>query len=211
MTDSPPIASEMSMIGCHACDLLVRKPAHRRHQYLHCPRCGARLHERITNSISYAWAFLLAALILYFPANLYPVMTVIYFGRGQPSTIMGGVIELIGAGQWPIAALVFFASIFVPVLKILVLAFLLVSVQWEWRWRPRERTVLYRFIETVGRWSMIDIFMISILVALVQLGAIANIEPGPGAACFAAVVILTMFAAMLFDPRLIWDKAERKT
>ena len=211
MSAAPVIASELSMIGCHACDLLVRKPAHSGHRPLHCPRCGARLHGRIANSISYAGAFLLAALILYFPANLYPVMTVIYFGRGQPNTIMGGVIELIGAGQWPIAALVFFASIFVPVLKIVVLAFLLISVQRGWRWRPRQRTVLYRFIETVGRWSMIDIFMISILVALVQLGAIANIEPGPGAACFAAVVVLTMFAAMWFDPRLIWDRAERKT
>ncbi len=147
--------------------------------------------------------------MLYFPANIYPIMTVISFGRGAPDTILSGVIHLIEANQWPIAALVFFASIFVPVLKILILGFLLISVQLKSNWRPRDRTVLYRFTETVGRWSMLDIFMISILVALVKLDAIATIEAGPGAISFAAVVILTMLAAMAFDPRLIWDNAEQ--
>jgi len=150
----------------------------------------------------------MAAIVFYIPANTYPIMTVIMFGSGSPDTILSGVVHLAQAGEWPIALLVFFASIFVPILKILVLAFLLLSVQFKWRWRPKERTVLYRITETVGRWSMIDIFMISILVGLVKLGQIATIEAGPGATAFALVVVLTMFAAMCFDPRLIWDVME---
>jgi paraquat-inducible protein A len=146
--------------------------------------------------------------ILYVPANLLPVMTVTSFGRGHPDTILSGVEALIGAGMWPVALLVFFASITVPVLKLIGLTFLSVSVQRRSSWRPRDRTLLYRIIESVGRWSMVDIFMISILVALVNLGTIASIEPGIGAIAFAAVVIITMIASMSFDPRLIWDRQE---
>ena len=135
-------------------------------------------------------------------------MTVISFGQGAPDTIISGVVHLIEANQWPIAILVFFASVFVPVLKISVIAYLLVSVQMGSIWRPKQRTLAYRLTEVVGRWSMIDIFMISILVALVKLDAVATIEAGPGAVAFAAVVILTMLSAMCFDPRLIWDPVE---
>jgi paraquat-inducible protein A len=145
---------------------------------------------------------------LYVPANLLPVMTVTSFGKGEPDTILSGVKVLIEAGMWPIALLVFFASITVPVLKLLGLSFLLISVQRRSAWRPRDRTFLYRIIESVGRWSMVDIFMISILVALVDLGSIATIQPGPGAIAFAAVVIITMIASMAFEPRLIWDRQE---
>ena len=123
---------------------------------------------------------MIAACILYIPANLLPVMTVTSFGHGEPDTILSGVKTLIQAGMWPVALLVFFASITVPVLKIVALVFLLISVQRRSRWRPRDRTVLYRVVELVGRWSMVDIFMISILVALVNLGAIATIVPGTG-------------------------------
>ena len=151
---------------------------------------------------------MLAALILYIPANILPVMTVISMGEGDPDTIMSGVILLLEHGMWPIALLVFFASITVPVTKLIVIIYLLLSVQYKSKWRPRDRTMLYRVTEAIGRWSMIDIFMISILVALVKLEAIATIEPGAGATSFAAVVILTMFAAMSFDPRLIWDAME---
>ena len=151
---------------------------------------------------------MVTAAILYIPANLLPVMTVIYFGRGEPDTILSGVKELIEAGMWPVALLVFFASITVPVLKLIGLTFLLITVQRRSTWRLRDRGLMYRIIEQVGRWSMVDIFMISILVALVNLGAIATIEPGVGAICFAAVVIITMFASMSFDPRLIWDAEE---
>ena len=211
MTRANLTATQAALIGCHACDLLVRRPSAPLHGHPACPRCGATLHQRKTNSIARAWACVIAAFILYFPANLYPIMTVIWFGRGEPDTIMSGVIHLLQAGEWPIAILIFFASIFVPVVKLTVLSFLLVSVQFRWKWRPRDRTVIYRFTEAIGRWSMIDIFMVSILVALVQLGAIATIEPGIGATSFACVVVLTMFAAMAFDPRLIWDNAEHNT
>jgi len=151
---------------------------------------------------------MLTSYILYIPANLLPVMTVVMSGKGAPDTIMSGVIELIEGGMWPLAAVVFFASITVPVLKLLALTYLLISVQRKSRWRPRERTVLYRITEGIGRWSMIDVFVISILVALVKLGALATIEAGAGALAFCGVVVFTMFAAMSFDPRLIWDALE---
>jgi len=208
-TDDPASASSPdALIGCHECSH-VSNVHHVQHGE-RCSRCEARLHHRKPNSIARSWALLVAAIILYIPANLYPIMTVISFGKGAPDTILSGVIHLMEADQWPIALLVFFASIFVPMLKIAMIAFLLISVQIGSTWRPKERTIAYRLTEIFGRWSMIDIFMISILVALVKLGSIATIEAGPGAVAFAAVVILTMVSAMSFDPRLIWDKVERK-
>ena len=172
-----------------------------------CPRCGFTLHHRKPNSLARAWALTLAAAILYIPANTYPILTVIRFGAGQPSTILEGVRELLEAGMWPLALLVFFASIAVPVLKLFGLVLLLITAMARVRARRRDRTALYRIVEAVGRWSMIDIFMESILVALVQFGAIVTIVPGAGAIAFAAVVVLTMLAARAFDPRLIWDRA----
>jgi paraquat-inducible protein A len=146
-------------------------------------------------------------LMLYIPANIYPVLTVVRLGAGQPSTILGGVRELLELGMWPLAALVFFASVVVPVLKLVGLGILLISTQMGTDWALNDRIVLYRIVEAIGRWSMIDIFMESILVALVQFGQLASVYPGPGAVAFAAVVILTMLAARSFDPRLMWDNA----
>ena len=203
-----PAKTRAALVGCHACDLVSRMGRPLKGRRLRCPRCGAVLHRRKPNSIARTWALLLTATILYIPANAFPIMTVISFGKGAPDTILSGVKHLIEGGMWPLALLVFFASITVPVLKLLGLSYLLISVQRRSRWRPRDRTRLYRMTEVVGRWSMIDIFMISILVALVKLGSIATIEPGVGATSFAAVVILTMIAAMSFDPRLIWDNLE---
>jgi paraquat-inducible protein A len=174
-----------------------------------CPRCGTSLHPRKPNSLSRTSALVLTAAILYVPANVYPVMTVVSFGKGSPDTILSGIKEFIHAGMWPLALLVFFASITVPVLKLIGLSFLILSVRRKSRWRLRDRTVLYRIIEAVGRWSMIDVFMISILVALVKLGSIATIEPGVGATSFAGVVVVTMIASICFDPRLMWDAAEK--
>jgi paraquat-inducible protein A len=192
------------VIGCHTCALVsvVADPAH-----AHCPRCGSALHRRRRDSIPATWALSVASLVLYLPANIYPVLTVIQLGADQPSTILGGVRGLISEGMWPLALLVFFASIAVPVLKLISLAILLISTQLHSRWRLHDRTILYRVVEGIGRWSMIDVFMISILVALVHFGALVTINPGPGAIAFAAVVILTMFAAECFDPRLMWDAA----
>ena len=196
------------LVSCHGCSQLYRLPGQGDPA---CTRCGGSLHRRKPNSIAKSWALTIAACILYIPANLLPIMTVVHFGQGEPSTILGGVVLLVQAGMWPVAALVFFASVAVPVLKLLCLMYLLMTVQWRVTWRPRDRTLLYRVVEAVGRWSMVDIFMISILVALVSLGSIASVEPGAGAIAFAAVVVITMLAAMAFDPRLIWDVFEEKS
>lgn len=198
-----PTVTGAGYLLCHCCRLLSRPGQAADH--VRCPRCGAALHRRKPDSLARTWALTLTAYILYVPANLLPIMTVTISGRGEPDTIISGVKELLLGGMWPLALLVFFASITVPVLKLLVLTYLLLSVQFRSHWRPRERTVLYRLTETIGRWSMIDVFVITILVAVVELGALATIEAGPGAVAFGGVVVVTMFAAMSFDPRLIWD------
>ncbi len=190
-------------IGCESCDLVSAPPLHE----ARCPRCNSALHARKPDSLSRTWALVIAAAILYVPANLYPVLTVMQLGAGQPSTILGGVEELVSSGMYPLAALVFFASIAVPMLKLVGLTVMLVTTQTgrtEWL---RDRTRLYHFVAFIGRWSMIDIFMESLLGALVQFGTVITIEPGIGAVAFCAVVILTMFAAETFDPRLMWDAA----
>ena len=201
-------ADHRTLVSCHACHQVYGLPDDAGHPL--CARCGAALHKRNQGSIPTAWALTVAACILYIPANLLPIMTVIHFGRGEPSTILGGVVLLAQVGMWPVAALVFFASVVVPVVKLICLMYLMLSVQWRMTWRPGDRTLLYRIVEAVGRWSMVDIFMISILVALVSLGSIATIDPGPGAVAFAAVVVITMIAATTFDSRLIWDVIEKE-
>ncbi|MGN7963978.1 paraquat-inducible protein A [Brucella sp. 22210] len=164
-------------------------------------------HRRKHNSLTRSWALVITAAILYIPANLMPVMTITSLGASEAETILSGIISLADSGMWPLAILVFFASILVPMLKLCGLILLLVPTQRGLAWRLRERTALYRLIEFLGRWSMIDIFVLSILAALVQLGQIATIEPGTGAVAFAAVVIITMIASQTFDPRLMWDVA----
>lgn len=173
-----------------------------------CTRCASRLHAREPDSLGRTAALVAAGAILYIPANLLPVMTVINFGQGAPSTIIGGVDELAEAGLWPLALLVFIASVAVPVLKLGGLSWFLVAA---WRGsaaRLHARTRLYRIIDAIGRWSNIDVFMIAILTALVQFGAVASIRADAGAVAFAAVVILTMLASHVFDPRVMWDRAE---
>jgi len=189
-------------LGCDTCHSVTRTVPGE-----HCPRCGSRLRARKPNSVARTWALGIAALILYIPANTYPVLTATQLGDSEPSTILAGVRALLEEGMWPLAALVFFASVIVPGLKVLGLALLLLTTRAGSRWRLRDRTRLYRIIENIGRWSMIDIFMGSILVALLQFGAIVSVVPGPGALAFASVVILTMLAAQSFDPRLMWDAA----
>jgi paraquat-inducible protein A len=189
-------------IGCDTCRLVSRSAPG-----LQCSRCGFRLRDRRPASLQRTWAFALAAMVLYIPANTYPVLTVVSLGAGQPSTILGGVRELLELGMWPLAGLVFFASVAVPVLKLIGLGILLISTHMGTSRALHDRTVLYRVVEAIGRWSMIDIFMESILVALVQFGQLASVYPGPGAIAFAAVVILTMLAARSFDPRVMWDNA----
>jgi paraquat-inducible protein A len=168
------------------------------------------LFQRLPQSLSRTWALLITAAILLIPANLYPIMTVVYFGSGQPDTIISGVVRLIQSGQYPIAILVFIASVAVPVIKILGIAFLLLVVQLRWRLSPHQCTLMYRSIEWIGRWSLLDLFMISILVTLVDLGEIATVSAGTGSTAFAGVVVLTMMSVMTFDPRLIWDLQDTK-
>ncbi len=195
-------AAETGRIGCRCCHLLSEAEPGQR-----CPRCGAALHRRKRDSAARSWALILAAAILYVPANWFPVMDIVSFGRGGPHTILGGVVEFVETGFWPLALIVFLASVAVPVLKLAGLAAMLLGVRRRSARRLRGRTRLYRFIEAIGRWSMIDVFVVSVLVALVRFGTLASISSEVGAACFAAVVVLTMLAAEAFDPRLMWDAA----
>jgi paraquat-inducible protein A len=199
-------ARNQGLISCHTCHLLCRGGD--AGAAMTCPRCGARLHGRKPDSINRTWALVLAAFVFYIPANVLPITTVISFGKGQSDTIMSGVIYFINSGMWPIALVIFVASVFVPLVKLFLLSFLLISVQRKSRWRQKDRTRLYRITEIIGRWSMVDIFVVTILVALVNLGALASIHARSGAVFFCAVVVITMFAAMSFDPRLIWDTEE---
>jgi len=198
----------MGMIGCHSCHLLCEAPLLKNNQHSCCPRCGSALHSRKQNSISRCLALVIAASILMVPAQMLPITITSALGHTQSDTILSGVIYFLHTGLWPIALVIFVASVFVPFAKLLILSLLMLSVQFRWRWRPRDRTRLYRVTDLVGRWSMVDVYVVTILVALVKLGAVASIDAGPGATYFAGVVILTMFAAESFDPRLIWDAME---
>jgi paraquat-inducible protein A len=190
------------LIGCHCCGLLnLAEPEDR------CRRCHTVLRKRKLNSISRSWALLIASAFLYVPANIYPVMLITKLAITQPYTITGGIIELADYGLWPLAVLVFFASITIPLAKLFILGYMLIHTQARSTTHLIGRTHAFRVIEFIGRWSMIDVFMISILVALVRFGQFANIRADVGAACFAAVVVLTMFAVVCFDPRLMWDEA----
>ncbi|CAH0175379.1 MULTISPECIES: paraquat-inducible protein A [Pseudomonas] len=199
-------AIDAGILICTECHELNKQEADSEEQL--CTRCGALIHARRPNSLTRTWALLITAAILYIPANLLPIMTVSSLGQGDPSTIMSGVIQLVQHGMFPIAAVVFIASILVPTFKLVGIGLLLFSVQRHQPLSAQQRIVMYRFIEFIGRWSMLDIFVIAILVALVNFGRLASIEANLGAAAFASVVILTMFAAVTFDPRLIWDNTE---
>ena len=196
-------ARQAGLLSCHVCGQLSRPPANA--NTLRCPRCNAPLHLRKPASLATTWALVLAAAILFVPANLLPIMTTTSLLGTQQDTIMSGVVFLWQSGSWPLAAVVFFASVMVPLLKIIALIYLAASVQRHSRLRLIQRTRLYRMVEFVGRWSMLDIYVITLLVALVQFQGLATIQAGPAAVAFGAVVVLTMFAAMSFDPRLIWD------
>ena len=189
----------MQCLDCHALNELHRS---------HCRRCGAKVSPRRPASLARTWALLIAAMVFYIPANVLPMMTVISFGKGEPDTIMSGVIALVHVGMWPIALVVFVASILVPTFKLIGLTLLLYSVQRHVPMSAKQRIYMYRFIEWIGRWSMLDIFVIAILVALVRFDSLATVEAGSASIAFATVVVLTMLAAISFDPRLIWDNTD---
>jgi paraquat-inducible protein A len=204
----PVTAASLGLLSCHDCGLLS-KPAGG-HMGGVCPRCGAHLHLRKPDSLTRTWALLITAAILYIPANLLPVMEAGSMFGSQKDTILSGVIYLWNSGSAPIALLIFFASILVPLAKLFALAYLLISVQRRSVLMPLQRTQLYRLAEFIGRWSMVDIYVVALLVTLVQFGGLATIHPAPGAIAFGGVVVLTMIAAMSFDPRLIWDPVKDK-
>jgi paraquat-inducible protein A len=206
-TSTADTAARAGLFVCHDCGLLSKPLFAHVHAGI-CPRCDATLHRRKPDSLVRTWAFVFGAMVLYIPAILLPVMVTSTLFGTQSDTILSGVVYLWNAGSWSLAAIVFIASIVVPVLKILSLAYLAWSTQLRSPFIPRQRTRIYRLVEFVGRWSMLDIYVITVLVALVQFGSLASIEAGPGAIAFGAVVVLTMFAALSFDPRLIWDAVE---
>lgn len=196
-------AAARGLAVCHVCGLA--SPVRRQR----CPRCHGGLHLRSRESLQRTWAFTVAALLLYLPANLLPILRVESFAGPQSSTIMSGVIQFWQEEDYPVAIIIFVASVIIPVLKIISIVWLCLAANTGFR--PRGMTRLYRVTEFVGRWSMVDVFVVAILVGVVQLGSTISIHPGAGAMSFAAVVILTMFAAMSFDPRLIWDVAATRT
>ena len=202
-------AAGRGLLACPACELVSRAPTRTssavNDEGIACPRCGADVHLRKPESIRRTWAFVLAASVLYVPANMLPIMDTNSLFDAQRDTILSGVMYLWSTGSWGTALIVFVASIVTPLVKLIALACLTLSVQFRSTWRPLLRTRIYRAVTIVGRWSMLDIFVVTVLVALVQLQSIAVITAGPAAIAFGAVVVLTMFAAYSFDPRLIWD------
>jgi paraquat-inducible protein A len=193
-------------LNCPTCALVSRSST----DGAACPRCGTALHFRKPGAIGRTWALVIAAMALYVPANTLPIMSTSSLFGSQTDTIMSGVIFLWHDGAWYLAAIVFVASIAVPLAKMLGLVLLLVSVQLGWQRGMLERARLYRALEAVGRWSMLDIFVIALLATVVQLTALASVRPGPGALAFGAVVVLTMAATRAFDPRLLWDPVKDK-
>ena len=206
-------ARRSGLYACPACGLLSAKPPpealeHADHgptPTVECPRCGETLHQRKPHSITKTWAYLASAFILYIPANVFPITDTRTLFEDQSDTIFSGVLYLWQAGSWPLAALVFFASIVVPLAKLIVLSGLAFSVQRRTLRKPAQRTRLYRIVEFIGRWSMLDIYAVAILTALVQLKSLAEVTAGPGVLAFGAVCVLTILASHSFDPRLIWD------
>ncbi|WP_295582348.1 paraquat-inducible protein A [uncultured Lamprocystis sp.] len=203
MTISALTAARAGLVSCGTCGLLAAptSPA----APGHCPRCGARLAARRRGSVETTWALVIAAAICYVPANLLPVLGTTTLGSTEYDTIMGGVVFLFTSGSWPLALIVLIASVMVPLGKLLALAYLLITVQRGSVASNRERTRLYHLVVFIGRWSMLDVFVDTFTVALVQLSPLMSVQPGAGVVFFAAVVVLTMIAAESFDPRLIWD------
>ena len=207
MPEDRPLVFHPGMVACEACGLVGEHDTD-------CLRCGSALHPRKPDSLNRTWAMIFAAAILYIPANAYPVLTVVQAGAGQPSTIIDGIEELLASHMYPLAILVFFASVLVPIFKlaglaIMLMAIVLVTTTAGSGRLLRERTILYHIVAWIGRWSMVDIFMESLLGALVQFGTVVSIAPGMGAVAFCAVVLLTIVAAETFDPRIMWDAAGR--
>ena len=202
MSSNYKTALNLDLILCLHCHKLNPK------SWTVCSRCGGKITPRKPKSVQLSLAWLFTAVIFYIPANIFPVMSTYAFGRETASTITGGIFELWEQKSYLIAIIIFAASIIIPILKILILFWLCISLKFKLTETLRTRTVLYRITLWIGRWSMIDVFVVAILVALLQLGGLLSIQPTIGSLAFAFVVIATMFAAEAFDPRLIWDSLD---
>ncbi len=203
----PPIltAARAGVIGCAGCGRVHDRPQDR------CLRCGRPLHARQPHSLQKVWAWMIAGLITYVPANIYPMLLTRNFGKAYENTIVGGVIELMQMGSYGVALIVFVASIVIPIAKFIAIAFLAIAVQSGSAMRGHGRHLLYEVVEFIGRWSMIDVFVVAILAALVQFDFAATINPGIAAVSFALSVAFTMMSALSFDPKTIWDAYEADT
>ncbi len=196
-------ALEASLVACPTCAGLAPLRPHTT-----CPRCETSLHSRKPGSRTRTWALLLTAILLYLPANVLPVMRTVSMGRAQSDTILSGILYFLRTGSWYLALLIFVASILVPLVKVAALTGLLVLERRPSNWSPRQRALVYRVTEAIGRWSMVDIFVVTLMVAMVEMGNVASVNPGPGAMAFAMMVVATMLAVHFFDPRLVWDALE---
>jgi paraquat-inducible protein A len=198
-------ALELDLAACHSCHKVwdIKNPE--------CPRCGAHLHARKPASISRCLAFGLTGILAYIPANLLPIMVVTQLGTREKSTILGGVATFWEMKAYPVAITIFIASVMIPGLKFVALAVLCAAAKGKINLPPQSANKIYYLTELVGRWSMVDVFVVAILVGLIQLGNLMSIEPGTAAIAFGLMVILTMLSAHAFDPRLIWDRIRKES
>lgn len=203
MMQVPATARRLGFASCETCQLLAKPATAEEPGY--CPRCGEKLEFRHHASIETTWALLLGAVICFIPANALPVLNTTALGSTEGDTILGGIVFLYTSGSWPLALMVLIASFMIPLGKIVALIYLLISIQRRSAVSNYERTRLYRLVVLIGRWSMLDVFVDTFTVALVQLSPLMSVAPGPGVVFFAAVVVLTMLAAESLDARLIWD------
>jgi len=203
MSGTAPTAMQQGLQSCETCGLLSRPAAGEREG--RCPPCDEALEFRKTDSLQRTWAFLIGAAVCYIPANLLPVLTTTTAAGADSDTIMQGVVLLWSPTGWPLSLIVLVASIMIPSAKILALGYLLISVHRGSVQNNEQRIRMYRMVEFIGRWSMVDVFVDTFTAALIQLQPLMSVEPGPGLFFFAAVVVLTMLAVESFDPRLIWD------
>ena len=200
----------MTLVACKICGLVQRVPALAPGAQAVCPRCGAVVVEHKVNTLSRTAAFSLAALMFYLPANIYPILQMELYGAHSENTVLDGCISLFQHGQRLVAVIVFLASLLIPFLKLLGLFYLVITTRFASRRRRLERTWIYRLIDVIGPWAMLDVFLLAILVALVKLGELATVRPGPGLFAFAAVVVLTILATTSFDPAQIWETPDER-
>lgn len=199
-------ARELGLSVCPNCHKLNAKVT----GVISCTRCGTNFHQRKQDSVRKSFAWLLASTVMFFPANLYPIMNFSALGNDDASTILGGIIYFLEIGMIPVALIIFIASFVVPLSKIVGIFILLYSVEKKSKLTPHQRTKLYRLVEFLGPWSMLDVFVVAIMAGVVQMGYITFIEPTPGVTYFALMVVFTIFSAECFDPRLIWDEQEHE-